>query len=438
MDSSKINVLRASLGSTAISEMQNAYYTSGLSLAKLREDYDLPSDFTDSDFIALFGLFEIDKMCPVCFGHLFAPHVSRGINGAGSTSYDKACVVCVSCHLNSAQIEREAAYLEKEGELSQIFSSEPLTFDWSTFDPDNRQHVTFAFLFACCLNGGSFIGPINLDYGYEGFHKDLHSLVKAGYLAPSWLSKKDVDQYSLGDNGSVSWDLMCVPYEVDVKGPLPIKYAEIYIRDSREVIVLGKGEIDHWQSIDEWLVGSYLDHELWHWDDDCSESKRSEFDELVPQLLGYFSPAQITSLIWCALATALMKAQDGTDGQKTASYAVGVVINRCTSALTEKWDVHPNKPLIDVDYGLFEDYFFSHIVPIGKSWVYRPLPKIQDGVAILEWPTFPKFEDEVDDFLLDRAQNVFDSSGKESVDLKSYRSVSIYVHDLFREETALR
>lgn len=45
MDSSKINVLRASLGSIAISELQNAYYTSGLSLAELREDYDLPSDF---------------------------------------------------------------------------------------------------------------------------------------------------------------------------------------------------------------------------------------------------------------------------------------------------------------------------------------------------------------------------------------------------------
>ena len=52
MDSSKFNVLRASLGSTAISEMQNAYYTLGLSLAELREDYDLPSGFTDSDFIA--------------------------------------------------------------------------------------------------------------------------------------------------------------------------------------------------------------------------------------------------------------------------------------------------------------------------------------------------------------------------------------------------
>ena len=231
---------------------------------------------------------------------------------------------------------------------------------------------------------------------------------------------------------------MCVPFEVDVKGPLPAVYAEIYIRDGREAIVLGKGEIDHWQAIDEWLVGSYLDYELWDWDDDCSEGKRSEFDELVPQLLGHFSPAQITSLIWGALATALKKAQDGTDGQKTASYAVGVVINRCKRALADEWDVNPNKPLIDVDYGLFEDYFFSHNVPIGKSWVYRPLPKIQDGVAILEWPTFAKFEDEVDDFLLDRAQSVFDSSGKDAVDLKSYRSVSNYVHDLFREETALR
>lgn len=438
MDSSKINVLRASLGSTVISDMQNAYYTSGLSLAELRERYDLPSDFSDPDFISLFGLFEIDKICPVCFGHLYAPHVSRGIIGAGPTSYDKSRVFCVSCHLNSAQIEREAAYLEKEGELSQIFSSEPLTFDWGKFDPDNRQHITFAFLFACCLNGGSFIGPINLDYGYDGFYKDIHSLVKAGYLVPSWLSKKDVDQYSLRDNGSVSCNLMCVPFEVDVKGPLPTVYAEIYIRDGREAIVLGKGEIDHWQAIDEWLVGSYLDYELWDWDDDCSEGKRSEFDELVPQLLGHFSPAQITSLIWGALATALKKAQDGTDGQKTASYAVGVVINRCKRALADEWDVNPNKPLIDVDYGLFEDYFFSHNVPIGKSWVYRPLPKIQDGVAILEWPTFPKFEDEVDDFLLDRAQSVFDSSGKEAVDLKSYRSVSNYVHDLFREDTALR
>ena len=438
MDSSKINVLRASLDSTAISEMQNAYYTSGLSLAELREDYDLPSDFTDSDFIALFGLFEIDKICPVCFGHLYAPHVSRGIYGAGATSYDDACIVCVSCHLNSAQIERETFYLDKEAELGQIFSNEPLTFDWSKFDFDNRQHITFDFLFACCLNRGHFIGPINLDYGYEGFYRDLRFLEEAGYLVPSWLSKKDVDQYSLRDNGSVSWNLMCVPYKVDVKGLLPIEYAEIYIRDGREAIVLGKGEIDHWQAIDEWLVGSYLDYELWDWDDDCSEGKRSEFDELVPQLLGHFSPAQITSLIWSALVTALKKAQDGTDGQKTASYAVGVVINRCKRALTEKWDVHPNKPLIDVDYGLFEDYFFSHNVPIGKTWVYRPLPKIQDGVAILEWPTFPKFEDEVDDFLLDRAQSVFDSSGKDSVDLKSYRSVSIYIHDLAGEETALR
>ena len=309
-------------------------------------------------------------MCPVCFGHLYAPHVSRGICGAEPTSYDKACVVCVSCHLNSAQIEREAAYLEKEGELSQIFSNEPLTFDWGKFDLDNRLHISFDFLFACCLNRGHFIGPINLDYGYDGFYKDLHSLVKARYLVPSWLSKKDVDQYSLRDNGSVSWNLMCVPYEMDVKGPLPIEYAEIYIRDDREAIVLGKGEIDHWQAIDEWLVG--------------------------------------------------------------------FVINRCKKALAEEWEVHPNKPLIDVDDGLFEDYFFSHNVPIGKSWVYRPLPMIQDGVAILEWPTFPKFEDEVDDFLLDRAQSVFDSSGKDSVDLKSYRSVSTYIHDSFREETATR
>lgn len=206
MDSSKINVLRASLGSIAISELQNAYYTSGLSLAELREDYDLPSDFTDSDFIALFGLFEIDKICPVCFEHLYAPHVSRGIYGAGVTSYDEACIVCVSCHLNSAQIERETFYLDKEVELGQIFSDEPLTFDWGKFDPDNRRHVTFAFLFACCLNRGHFIGPINLDYGYEGFYKDLRFLEKAGYLVPSWLSKKDVDQYSLRDDGSVSWN----------------------------------------------------------------------------------------------------------------------------------------------------------------------------------------------------------------------------------------
>lgn len=115
MDSSKINVLRASLGSTAISEMQNAYYTLGLSLAELREDYDLPSGFTNSDFIALFGLFESDKICPVCLGHLCAPHVSRGIFGAGPTSYDKSRVLCVSCRLTSDQIERETFYLDKEG-----------------------------------------------------------------------------------------------------------------------------------------------------------------------------------------------------------------------------------------------------------------------------------------------------------------------------------
>lgn len=438
MDSSKINVLRASLGSTVISDMQNAYYTSGLSLAELRECYDLPSDFSDPDFISLFGLFEIDKICPVCFGHLYAPHVSRGIIGAGPTSYDKSRVLCVSCHLTSDQIERESFYLDKEGELSQIFPSEPLTFDWDKYDPDNRQHIIFAFLFAHCLNRGRFISPIDLDYGYDGLYKDVRSLRKAGYLVPSWLSKNDVDQYSLGDDGSVSWDLMRVPYEVDVKGAAPIVYGEVFIQDDKEAIVLGKGEIDHWQAIDEWLVGSYLDYELLDWNDDCSEGKRSEFNELVPRLLGHFSPAQITSLIWSALATALKKAQDGTDGQKTASYAVGVVINRCKRALAEEWDVNPNKPLIDVDYGLFEDYFFSHNVPIGKSWVYRPLPKIQDGVAILEWPMFPKFEDEVDDFLLDRAQSVFDSSGKDSVDLKSYRSVSIYIHGLSREDTALR
>ena len=78
MDSSKINVLRASLGSIAIPELQNAYYTSGLSLAELREDYDLPSDFTDSDFIALFGLFEIDKICPVCLS-VFMPLMLVGV-----------------------------------------------------------------------------------------------------------------------------------------------------------------------------------------------------------------------------------------------------------------------------------------------------------------------------------------------------------------------
>ena len=297
MDSSKINELRASLGSTAISEMQNAYYTSGLSLAELREDYDLPSVFTDSDFISLFGLFEIDKMCPVCFGHLYAPHVSRGVYGAGPTSYVKSRVLCVSCHLTSDQIERETFYLEKEGELSQLFPSEPLTFDWGKYDPDNRQHITFAFLFAHFLNRGRFIGPIDLDYGYDGLYKDVRSLRKAGYLVPSWLSKNDVDQYCLGDDGSVSWDLMRVPYEVDVKGPAPIVYGEVFIQDDKEAIALGRGEMDHWLRIDEWLVGSYLDYELSHWDDNCSDGKRSEFDELVPQLLGIFAPAQITSLI---------------------------------------------------------------------------------------------------------------------------------------------
>lgn len=438
MDSSKINMLRASFGSTAITEMQNAYYTSGLSLAELRECYDLPSDFADSDFISLFGLFEIDKICPVCFGHLYAPHVSRGIYGAGPTSYDKSRVLCGSCHLTSDQIERETFYLNKKGELSQIFSSEPLTFDWGKYDPNNRQHVTFAFLFARCLNSGRFIGPINLDYGYGGFYEDVHSLVEAGYLVPSWLSKNDVDHYSLKDDGSVSLNLMCVPYEVDVKGSAPIVFGEVFIQDDKEAIALGKGEMDHWSRIDEWLVGSYLDYELSYWGDNCSDGKRSEFDELVPRLLRYFAPAQITSLIWGALATALKKAQDGTDGQKTASYAVGVVINRCKRALEEEWDVNPNKPLIDVDHGLFEDYFFSHNVPIGKSWVYRPLPKIRDGVAIIEWPMFPKYEDEVDDFLLDRAQSVLDSADKDSVDLKSYRSVSINIHDLRGKETALR
>lgn len=59
-------------------------------------------------------------------------------------------------------------------------------------------------------------------------------------------------------------------------------------------------------------------------------------------------------------------------------------------------------------------------------------------MAIIEWPMFPKYEDEVDDFLLDRAQSVLDSADKDSVDLKSYRSVSINIHDLRGKETALR
>lgn len=438
MDSSKINALRASLGSNAISEIQNAYYTSGLSLTELRERYDLPVGFTDSDFINLFGLFEIDRMCPVCFSHLYAPHVSRGISDATSNSYNVSRVFCGSCHINSAEIERETYYLDKEGELSQIFLREPLTFDWGEYDPDNRQHVSLAILFGCFINGARFIGPFNQGYGYYCFNEDIRSLKNAGYLVPSWRSKRDVDQYHLKDDGSVSWNLMSVPYELVVSGPLPALFKDIFIQDGLEAIELGKGEIAHWAQIDEWLVGSYLDHELGLWDDDCSNGKRNEFDELVPQLLVHFSPAQITSLIWSAMATALRKAQDGTDGQKTASYAVGIVINRCKRALSEKWDVNPNMPLIDIDCGLFEGYFFSHNVPIGKSWVYRPLPKIQDGVTIMKWPVFPKQEDEVDDFLLDKVRNMSEFAAIESVDVKSYRSVSLYIRGLSREDAALQ
>lgn len=78
MDSSKINVLRASLGSIAISELQNAYYTSGLSLAEFREDYDLPSDSTDFDFIALFGCSKLTRYAPSALS-IFMPLMLVGV-----------------------------------------------------------------------------------------------------------------------------------------------------------------------------------------------------------------------------------------------------------------------------------------------------------------------------------------------------------------------
>lgn len=76
----------------------------------------MPSDFTDSDFIALFGLFEIDKMCPVCLGHLYALHVCRGICGAEPTSYDKADVVCVGARWgqSSAATSLESPLLHRK------------------------------------------------------------------------------------------------------------------------------------------------------------------------------------------------------------------------------------------------------------------------------------------------------------------------------------
>lgn len=46
-----------------------------------------------------------------------------------------------------------------------------------------------------------------------------------------------------------------------------------------------------------------------------------------------YSPAQITSLIWNAMATAEKHAEEGPAYKRTGNWAMGVVLNRAKKAL---------------------------------------------------------------------------------------------------------
>lgn len=324
---SRVDEVRAELGEDNVNELMDAYYTSGLSLKDLRELYDLPKSFTDEKIVELFPSIEIEEDCPFCGYTLVAPRLSRGIRGVMKNSYREVDIKCPHCNKSRRQIDREIGDDITRHEIRKAFSRQACEFDWEAYDPNDFDHVALEVLVENRDTGNhTLLAPIYTKPLLYGFFDLCKSLRQRGYIEPSAAYDKWMDGFEETEDGHFIFYWLRVPYSISLKGYRPLEPKPIIVKGDREYVELGQGEREYWLRTAKGLVLAYLDAQL---DDACYDyegPKREEFETLLDTMLLEYSPAQITSLIWNAMATAEKHAEEGPAFKRTGNWAMGVVL----------------------------------------------------------------------------------------------------------------
>ena len=424
---SRVDEVRAELGEDNVNELMDAYYTSGLSLKDLRELYDLPKSFTDEKIVELFPMIELDDGCPLCGGALFAPRISRGIKDVSAGSYYKSQVFCPNCGKTRQQAMRELEELEQKNRLRREFSREPKEFEWAKRNPGSLTSTVFEVLIEVKGRGGNtYLRPIADQPLLLGFIDACKALRGEGYIQPTaafdeWLSGFEEQK----DGFFFYW--YKVPFAIKLEGYTARKRNPIIIEGNREYIELGQGEREYWLRTAKGLVLAYLDAQL---DEACYEyggPKREEFETLLDTMLLEYSPAQITSLIWNAMATAEKHAEEGPAYKRTGNWAMGVVLNRAKKTLSEHWDLHPNFPSRTVKDTEFEWNFFDVHVPIGETWMYRSVPEVTGGCVEIKHAKIPKGADAATAAMIAKAREIALRIGTDEPDYLSYDETDRFI-----------
>lgn len=424
---SRVDEVRAELGEDNVNELMDAYYTSGLSLKDLRELYDLPKSFTDEKIVELFPMIELDDGCPLCDGALFAPRISRGIKDVSAGSYYKSQVFCPNCGKTRQQAMRELEELEQKNRLRREFSREPKEFEWAKRNPDSLTSTVFEVLIEVKGRGGNtYLRPIADQPLLLGFIDACKALRGEGYIQPTaafdeWLSGFEEQK----DGFFFYW--YKVPFAIKLEGYTARKRNPIIIEGNREYVELGQGEREYWLRTAKGLVLAYLDAQL---DEACYEyggPKREEFETLLDTMLLDYSPAQITSLIWNAMATAEKHAEEGPAYKRTGNWAMGVVLNRAKKTLSEHWDLHPNFPSRTVKDTEFEWNFFDVHVPIGETWMYRSVPEVTGGCVEIKHAKIPKGADAATAAMIAKAREIALRIGTDEPDYLSYDETDRFI-----------
>lgn len=424
---SRVDEVRAELGEDNVNELMDAYYTSGLSLKDLRELYDLPKSFTDEKIVELFPMIELDDGCPLCGGALFAPWISRGIKDVSAGSYYKSQVFCPNCGKTRQQAMRELEELEQKNRLRREFSREPKEFEWAKRNPGSLTSTVFEVLIEVKGRGGNtYLRPIADQPLLLGFIDACKALRGEGYIQPTaafdeWLSGFEEQK----DGFFFYW--YKVPFAIKLEGYTARKRNPIIIEGNREYVELGQGEREYWLRTAKGLVLAYLDAQL---DEACYEyggPKREEFETLLDTMLLEYSPAQITSLIWNAMATAEKHAEEGPAYKRTGNWAMGVVLNRAKKTLSEHWDLHPNFPSRTVKDTEFEWNFFDVHVPIGETWMYRSVPEVTGGCVEIKHAKIPKGADAATAAMIAKAREIALRIGTDEPDYLSYDETDRFI-----------